>query len=97
MSLLPYHKELGATAACTVRLAEGSTYAGNNPERHEARANKKAELVIGDSWFGSVRSCEQLKLRGHESIFAIKSNHRKYPKQQFWWVHSTASEAGSMR
>lgn len=40
-----YHKEMGATAACTVRLGEGTN-----------TDNDTITTVIGDAWFGSVRA-----------------------------------------
>ena len=40
-----YQKELGATAACTMRLGEATT---QNPAIRT--------LLMGDAWFGSVRA-----------------------------------------
>ena len=64
-----YQKELGATAACTIRAGESTT------QELEART-----LLIGDEWFGSVRVAAVASSRNMEAIYQIKSNHRLYPK-----------------
>ena len=67
MDLLPYVSELSATCACTPRLVE--------PWFHSRR------IVVGDSWFGSVRTCLELMRKGLFSVFAIKTGHKNFPKQ----------------
>ena len=42
-----YHKELGATAACTLRLAEATNGCGRTEQE------QKRDIHICDSWFGS--------------------------------------------
>ena len=37
-------------------------------------------LVIGDSWFQSVKTVVQLKIRGHDSVGPVKTAHNGYPK-----------------
>ena len=37
-------------------------------------------LVLGDSWFLSVRTVVELKNRGHESVGPVKQSHSGYPK-----------------
>ena len=60
---------MGATAACTVRLGEGTN-----------TDNDTITTVIGDAWFGSVRAAVEAADRGMESIYQIKTNHGLYPK-----------------
>ena len=65
-----YCNTMGATAACSIRLAEGTN---QTPEA--------SSVVMGDAWFGSVMCAAECKKRGMEAIFQIKSNHGLYPKQ----------------
>ena len=78
-----YTKQLGGTAACTMRLVEGSHYSGAHTEqRRDAKKNGKRELFFGDSWFTSRRLCVFLKEKyGHEYFGALKSNHSGTPKE----------------
>jgi hypothetical protein len=92
MRKLKYSSLLGATAGCTLRLAEGSAYCGqNNQERVTAKERCKPNLFICDAWFGSVVMAEHMKtlnrnaegeLKGHEVIAAVKSNHSRFPKKE---------------
>ncbi len=64
MKDLRYNRDLGNTCGCTLRLTELTGCAG----------------VKGDAWFGSVKSCANLKLKGYDSVLQIKQNHSLYPK-----------------
>ena len=85
-----YGEQFGATAACTLRLAESTQHGGTNTaERKEAAERFKRELILADAWFGSVKVVEQMKLlhvdkegkpAGHEVIAALKANHSCFPK-----------------
>jgi len=68
----PFHRELGATAACTVRMAL----------KHQASRPPGAGKggVKGDSWFGSAKTANELQRRGCEGVFQVKTGHRGYPK-----------------
>ena len=58
-----YFSDVGATAACSLRLIEGAQFSGEQMrERLEARKNNKRHVVFADSWFGSVKLAECLKL-----------------------------------
>ena len=70
MPLLEHWQELGATAACTLRLGL------MHLKTHQDRAGIK-----GDAWFGSVKACLALYARGIESVFQVKTNHKLFPKQ----------------
>ena len=67
-----FHRELGATTACTVRMGQ----------RHKASRPPGAAAggLKGDSWFGSVKTAIELLRRGQEGVFQIKTGHRSYPK-----------------
>lgn len=57
-----FFPEVGATAACTLRLIEGAEYCGQRQkERQLAKKKSRRQLVKGDSWFGSVKLAENLK------------------------------------
>jgi hypothetical protein len=87
-----YSALLGATAGCTLRLAEGSAYCGqSNQERFTAKDRIKPNLFVCDAWFGSVVMAEHMKTlhqttggewKGHEVIAAVKSNHSRFPKAE---------------
>lgn len=57
-----------ATTACTLRLCM--------PWFHSNR------IVVGDSWFGSVRTTLQLMARGLWCVLAIKGGSAQYPKAE---------------
>ena len=66
MSQKEYHAELGATTACTLRLTKPYHTSGR--------------VVYADSWFGSVKTCLELKKRGLHSTVVVKTAHKFYPK-----------------
>ena len=57
-----YSAELGATAACTLRLAEE----GQQP----LEAGQKQGL-IGDAWFGSVLCADELGQKNYKAILSV--------------------------
>jgi Transposase IS4 len=58
-----YFTELGATAACSLRLIVGSMNSGlDSKARQLALQQSRKHLVIADSWFGSVKLAENLKM-----------------------------------
>ena len=57
----------GAGTACTLRLTQ--PWHGSN------------KIVIGDSWFGSLKCCAHLLSHGLWSILNIKTAHKAFPKQ----------------
>lgn len=64
-----YMKELGATAACTIR-------AGRKTTQDEAAVS----ILMGDAWFGSVRAAAAAAKYNMEAVYQVKSNHGLYPK-----------------
>ena len=67
MDQLPWVSQLATTCACTMRLVE--------PWFHTRR------IIVGDSWFGSVRTCLELMKMGLYSVLAVKIGHKQFPKQ----------------
>ena len=68
-----------ATAATTMRLAENWFGTGR--------------VVAGDSWFASVRTCEQMLLNGLHFIGDVKTASSRYPTDDIF--ADTAAENGS--
>ena len=69
-----YHKEFGATTACTLRLTQ--PYHGTG------------RVEFGDSCFRSVKSCLALKALGLHSTFVVKTAHSNFPKKMFYEMGS---------
>ena len=65
-----YQDELGATAACTVRLLETSI----------SDEDERKHTVQGDAWFGSVRAAAALGAKGHRAVLQVKNNSGLFPK-----------------
>lgn len=58
-----FYAEVGTTAACTLRTIKRTEYSGiRNRERQIAKEKSKRHLYICDSWFGSVKVAENVKL-----------------------------------
>ena len=60
-----WHSTHGATTSTTLRLTQ--------PWHGSGR------IVVGDSWFSSVKTAVQLRKRGLHFIGPVKTAHRKYP------------------
>ena len=74
-----YFSDVGATAACSLRLIEGAQFSGEQMrERLEARKNNKRHVVFADSWFGSVKLAECLKLVYSEKSWKHGKDEFKY-------------------
>ena len=67
MASKEYVPEFGATCATTLRLVRSIAASGR--------------IVIGDSWFGSVKTAVQLRKQGLFAIMLVKTNHALYPKE----------------
>ena len=63
MRLKSFVSNVGSTAACSLRLTIGSVHCGlATREGVEAMEADRPHLIIADSWFGSVRLAESMKL-----------------------------------
>ena len=69
-----YHTELGATAACTLRLALAMKWCGRRAEEE-----RKRDIFICDSWFGSVKTAEALHRENMDVIGNVKTAHKNCP------------------
>ena len=68
---MKHNKELGATAGCTMRLAEMAQQAEHS----------NSDLIMGDAWFGSVTAALELAKKGKEAFLQVKTNSGMFPKQ----------------
>lgn len=64
-----HQREMGATAACTIQLGEGTN-----------QDNEISTVLMGDAWFGSVRAANEASKREMNAVLQIKSNHSLFPK-----------------
>jgi len=71
MASQQYQQELGATAACTLRLATGRVSAEN--DRHDT--------IQEDAWFGSVKAAAALGHKGIRAVLQVKNSKALYPKE----------------
>jgi hypothetical protein len=69
MSAKQYHKDFGATTACTIRLLEHSGCSG------------AGRVLIGDSWFASVNTAVNARKIGTYFIGNVKTATRMFPKR----------------
>lgn len=67
-----FNQQLGATTGCTLRLLLGCVPQEMSGIKHGVR---------GDAWFGSVRTANEVALRGHDGVFQIKQYHSLFPKE----------------
>lgn len=68
-----YHHQLGATAACSVRMAEATVHCGQPGD------TTSRNLFAGDSWFASVKTAEEIYTRGSEFIGPVKTAKKLFP------------------
>jgi hypothetical protein len=66
-SLKHWYQDLGAGTSCTLRL--------------KLRWHGTGRVVIGDSWFGSLKCCAALLGMGFFSVLKVKTAHFGFPKQ----------------
>ena len=71
MTSQQYQQELGATAACTLRLATGCISAED--DHHHT--------IQGDARFGSVKAAAALGHKGIRAVLQVKNSKALYPKE----------------
>ena len=77
MRLKSFVSNVGSTAACSLRLTIGSLHCGlSTRERAQAKEADKPHLIIADSWFGSVRLAEAMKL-----LRRVPTNNDSIPRE----------------
>jgi hypothetical protein len=81
MQQQPYCQELGATAACSIRLCGDAAYSGapSLDSRSDAKAEGSPESFIGDSWFTGVKVCEWASEQGYAYFGALKTSTKYTP------------------
>ena len=67
-----FNQQVGATAGCTLRLLLGTIPHDAGPSKHGIRA---------DAWFGSIKTANEVGLRGHDAVLQIKQYHSLFPKE----------------
>jgi hypothetical protein len=72
-----FNQLLGAMTGCTLRLLLGCVPQGMPVIKYGVR---------GDAWFGSVRTANEVALRGHEGVFQIKQYHSLFSKEYIGYV-----------
>ena len=91
MKLKEYFAEYGATTSCTLRLVK-------------SLFQTRPRVVIGDSWFASVKTCQALWEKGHLFfVGCVKTAHKNFPKKFLLgkvdeargsWTHVSATIGG---
>ena len=72
-------QNFGATTACVVRGVEACADYNFIPlEEYENETRKR--LLLGDSWFGSVKICEQVEKSANHCIMNVKTAHYRLSK-----------------
>jgi hypothetical protein len=66
---------MGATSGCTLRLLLNTI-----PQEQQIATSYG---IRGDAWLGSVKTANEVALRGHEEVFQIKQYHSLFPKDFF--------------
>jgi len=66
-----FNAEIGNTGGCSLRLMN----------KINGNGERCVLGVKGDAWFGSIKNCANLKMKGYESILQVKQNEAFYPKQ----------------
>lgn len=80
-------KELGITAATTLRLVEeGKQHTECHSQDEDTRPKN---IFFGDSWFGSVKVAAQVKKRGGHCCMNVKTSTKHSPKK---WIDEKMKE-----
>jgi hypothetical protein len=67
-----FNQQVGATTGCTLRLLLDTIPQDLKTCKHGVR---------GDAWFGSIRTANEIGLRGHEAVLQVKQYHSLFPKE----------------
>ena len=71
MKTMQFNNEVGATAGCTLRLLLDTIPQEERQTKHGIR---------GDAWFGSIKTANEIGIRGHEAVLQVKQYHSLFPK-----------------
>jgi hypothetical protein len=67
-----FNSQVGASAGCTLRLLLGTIPKDADPYKHG---------IWADAWFGSIKTENEIGLRGHDAVLQIKQYHSLFPKE----------------
>jgi uncharacterized protein YeaO (DUF488 family) len=67
-----FNSQVGATAGCTLRLLLSTIPKDADPYKHGIRA---------DDWFSSIKTANEIGLRGHDEVQQIKQYHSLFRKE----------------
>jgi Transposase IS4 len=73
MRQMKHYDDLGSTAACTLRMVEGTEGIGRD------QWPSASNLFFADSWFAGVKLVEKLIEKGHAFIGPVKTNTSGFP------------------
>jgi hypothetical protein len=65
-----FNRSVGATTGCTLRALLSSV-----PQQ----ATQQKFGIRGDAWFRSIRTANEVRVRGFDGVFQIKQYHASYP------------------
>lgn len=82
MKKLPYYNELGATAACSLQMAEATKYSAQEKFQSNSKTTTPREIYYGNSWFASVKLAEKLACKNLEFGGIVKTNSSCFPKEE---------------
>ena len=77
MCCYDHYKELGTKAFCMLRLAKCGLY---------THLDDVSEVVLGNSWFRTVKTVVVKDRARFECIVQVKQNHSLYPKEIIIYV-----------
>jgi hypothetical protein len=72
MKSAKFNDIMGATSGCTLQLLLNTI-----PQQQQIGS---CHGIRGDAWFSSVKTANEVGLRGHEGVFQVKQYHSLFPK-----------------
>ena len=84
-----FPEELGGTSACVMRGVRNTskfkhhTSEKDDDDYEEIEEPEEPFFYLGDSWFGYVKACVNIRRAGHYDCFIIKTAHTRSPKKYF--------------
>ena len=67
-------------AGTTVQQEMVSTQSGSTSSQDKSAQAQPTSLILGDSWFGSVKTAAHVARSGHHCCFMVKTAHSRSPK-----------------
>ena len=80
------YSNLGGTAVCVMRGVTATQDMDFIPNDQEDDDTPRQHLYYGDSWFGSVKTAENISANNSHCIMLIKTAHSRSPKK---WLEET--------